>query len=244
YLFVNRQYEKLANIVSKEVIGKSDYDIFTKPVADLFRSQDKEVKKGKSPVDFTETIPLADGEHTFITSKFPLINSAGHVFAVGGVCTDITERKRMEEKLEKESRRLNEVNIALKVLLKESSQTKDDLEDNMKLNIKSLLLPYIAELESSPLNKKQQFFINIIKTNIDEITSSFSRKLTIEYNELTPREIQIANLIRQGRANKEIARLLNISFSAVDFHRRNLRSKMNIKGKKINLRSHLLSCVG
>jgi DNA-binding NarL/FixJ family response regulator len=86
--------------------------------------------------------------------------------------------------------------------------------------------------------------MDIIKLNIDEITSSFSRKLTLEYNELTPREIQVANFIRQGRTNKEIARLLNITPSAVDFHRRNLRKKFNIKGRKTNLRSLLLSFVG
>jgi PAS domain S-box-containing protein len=156
---------------------------------------------------------------------------------------DITERKQVEEELEKERNSLKEVNIALKVLLRESSQTKDDLEANMRTNIKNLLLPYLTELESRLSTEEEIFFIDIIKSNIDEITSSFSRRLTLEYNELTPREIQIANLIRQGRTNKEIGRLLDITPSAVDFHRRNLRIKFNIKGKKTNLRSHLLSFV-
>jgi DNA-binding NarL/FixJ family response regulator len=93
------------------------------------------------------------------------------------------------------------------------------------------------------LDDEQRFLGDIIKENINEITSSFSRKLKLEFDNLTPRVIQVADLIKQGRTNKEIARLLNITGSGVDHHRRNLRKKLNIKNKKINLRSHLLSYV-
>ncbi len=174
----------------------------------------------------------------------PLTNEKGEIFAYSSQQRDITESKQAEEELEKERKSLEEVNIALKVLLRESSQTKDDLEENMRTNIKNLLLPYLTELESRLSTEEETFFIDIIKSNIDEITSSFSRRLAFEYSELTPREIQVADLIRQGRTNKEIARLLGITSSAVDFHRRNLRIKFKIKGKKTNLRSHLLSFVG
>jgi DNA-binding NarL/FixJ family response regulator len=103
------------------------------------------------------------------------------------------------------------------------------------------LLPYLIELESTSLTKDQKFFLGIIKENINEITSSFSRKIKIEFSDLTPREIQVANLIKQGRATKEIAKLLGITPNAVDFHRRNLRIKFDIQGKKTNLRSYLIN---
>jgi len=109
YLYVNRQYERLANVTSHEVEGKTDYDIFPKPVADLFRSQDEEVKKLKSLIEFTETIPLPDGEHTFITSKFPLQDTEGHVYAVGGICTDVTANKRTEDKLNKSEKNFRQL---------------------------------------------------------------------------------------------------------------------------------------
>ena len=102
-------------------------------------------------------------------------------------------------------------------------------------------MPYLSELESSNLNEKQQFLLDAIQKNIKEITGTFSRNLTHKYSNLTPREIQIANLIRQGRTNKEIAKFFSISPSAVVFHRQNLRKKLNIKGKKENLRSVLLN---
>jgi PAS domain S-box-containing protein len=196
------------------------------------------------PYDIEHRIVVGDAT-SWVREKADVeFDEEGVAIKAIGFTQDITESKQAEEELEKEKNNLKEVNIALKVLLRESSQTKNDLEENMRTNIKNLLLPYLTELESRLSTEEETFFMDIIKLNIDEITSSFSRKLTLEYNELTPREIQVANFIRQGRTNKEIARLLNITPSAVDFHRRNLRKKFNIKGRKTNLRSLLLSFVG
>ena len=59
--------------------------------------QDEEVKACNAPLDFEETIELPDGEFTFITSKFPLHEEDGNIYAVGGFCTDITERRKIEQ---------------------------------------------------------------------------------------------------------------------------------------------------
>ena len=163
----------------------------------------------------------------------------------------IKEKSLTEEKtnnarnnrVDETKKKLEETNAALRVVLRESEIAKMELEKNVFSNIKNLLLPYITELDIMLLDEEQRILGDIIKANINEITSSFSRKLKLEFHNLTPRELQVADFIKQGRTNKEIARLLDITASGVDYHRRNLRRKMNIKGKRINLRSHLLSCV-
>ncbi|MEK6189810.1 MAG: PAS domain-containing protein [Carnobacterium alterfunditum] len=96
YLMINKKYEELAHVSLADIVGKNDFEIFPQPVAALFQSQDEEVTHKGIPVEFEETIPLADGIHTFITSKFPLHGENGTISAVGGFCTDITERKRAE----------------------------------------------------------------------------------------------------------------------------------------------------
>jgi DNA-binding CsgD family transcriptional regulator len=161
----------------------------------------------------------------------------GEFLGYRGIDRDITDRKQYEDKLLKQREKLEETNIALRVILRESEITKDELEKNVLSNIKGLLLPYLSELESKITDKDQQLLMDIIKANINEITSLFTRKLKLEIEDLTPKEIQVADLIKQGRTNKEIAKLLNITISGVVHHRRNL----HIKGKKINLRSHLLN---
>ena len=149
-----------------------------------------------------------------------------------------------EADLKRKKVSLEETNTALKVLLRESGEAKDELEKKVSSNIKELVLPYIDELGVVLANEGHKFYVDIIKSNLESITSPFTEKLSAKYFTLTPREIQIADLIRQGQMNKEIARLLKVSPSAVDFHRRNIRKKLNLKGKKANLRSHLLSFVG
>jgi DNA-binding CsgD family transcriptional regulator len=131
---------------------------------------------------------------------------------------------------------LEETITALKVLLRESAEAKEELEEKVLANVKELIFPFIIELESTLNEKSQKVYLDTIKKNLTEITSSFTKKLSSLYDGLTPREIQIADFIRQGKSNKEMAYLLKISVSSVDFHRRNLRKKLNIKGKKIKLR--------
>jgi len=164
---------------------------------------------------------------------------------------EILERKKTEKdlklseaKLKGKKANLEEVNTALRVLLNESGSAKEEFEKKILTNIKKIVEPNIYELESVLSNEEQRYRLDIVRTNIRQLTSSFAQKLLAEYVDMTPREIQVADLVRQGRTNKDIARLLNVSTSAVDFHRRNLRKKFNIHGKSINLRSYLLSSVG
>jgi PAS domain S-box-containing protein len=105
YIMINKKYEELAHITLADISGKNDFDIFPQPVASLFRSQDEEVIQKGITCEFEETIPLADGIHTYITSKFPLRGKDAVISAVGGFCTDITEKKLAEVRL------LNEKNF-------------------------------------------------------------------------------------------------------------------------------------
>lgn len=99
YIFVNKEFERLGQIDTGNVEGKDDFMIFPKAVAELFRCQDEEIIKSRKVMEFEETIPLHDGDHSFITAKFPLFDEKGDVVAVGGICTDITARKIAETKL-------------------------------------------------------------------------------------------------------------------------------------------------
>lgn len=164
---------------------------------------------------------------------------------------EIRERERTEKnltlrksELKAKQQKLEEVNTALKVLLQESGVAKDEFEQKILGNIKRLVEPHLDDLEGLLTDREQKAVLDVIRRDILEISSSFSGKLAVENFGLTPREILIADYIKQGRTNKEIARLLQVSPSAIDFHRRNLRKKLNIKGKNVNLRSYLLTFVG
>jgi len=99
YLFINKQFELLSGTTNEEIRGKHDYEVFPKPIADMFRDQDEEVFKRKEIVEFEETVSLPAGDLTFMTSKFPVFGKDGKIEAVGGTCTDITHLKETEESL-------------------------------------------------------------------------------------------------------------------------------------------------
>jgi DNA-binding NarL/FixJ family response regulator len=149
--------------------------------------------------------------------------------------------KKREQALELKTRSLEEANTALKVLLQRREEDKADLEEQVLANVRKLILPYIENLKHLKLNENQMAQVDIIEENIREIISPFLRNLTSTYLDLTPREIQIANLVKEGKTTKEMTDILNISATAVDFHRKNLRAKFGIKNKKTNLMAFLSS---
>jgi DNA-binding NarL/FixJ family response regulator len=151
------------------------------------------------------------------------------------------ERKKAENELLLKSKSLEETNIALKVLLQHREEDRKAMEDKVIANVKQLALPYIDKLKTLKLNEKQLACVKIIEDNLKDIISPFLRSLTIEHVDFTPREIQITSLVKEGKTTKEITEFLNISATAVDFHRKNIRMKLGIKNKKTNLHSYLLS---
>ena len=161
---------------------------------------------------------------------------------------EIRERKQAEETLKKREKelknnteQLQEFNSALKILLKKRDEDRIELEEKMVSSVRELVFPYLAKLNKGKLPEKQNAILGIIESNLKDIVSPFARRLSSRYLGLTPTEIQIANLIKQGQSTKDIAELINLSPRTVEFHRDNIRTKLGIKNKKINLRTHLLS---
>jgi DNA-binding CsgD family transcriptional regulator len=161
---------------------------------------------------------------------------------------EIQERNLTEERLRKrkaelkiKTRNLEEANIALKVLLKRRDEDKIDLEKKVLLNIQKLILPHLQELKASGLDDRQDAYLCVLESNLNDIVSPFSHELSSKYTNCTPAELQVAKLVKQGKTTKEIAKMLNSSTRAIKFHRDNLREKLGLKNRKLNLRSYLLS---
>ena len=163
---------------------------------------------------------------------------------------EIENRKRVENRLRKsekelkeKAKALEEANIALKVLLNHRDEEKKRLEDTVLGSLQKLITPYLQKLKETTLSREQQAYVDILEANLYEVASPFTDKLSSKCPDITPRELEIAGLIKAGKTNAEIADLLDLTESAISFHRKNLRSKLGLKHKKVNLRSYLLSLV-
>jgi len=209
-----------------------------------------DIKKVKDDPSLTETghwtftVTCKDNTQKFISLITVQLPTREYLMT----CEDITERKTTEEalknreaELEIKSTNLEEVNIALKILIKERENDKIDLEEKILSNVKELILPYIEKLKTSRLDPNHMTYVNIIDTNLNDIVSPFLQKMALKFAHLTPTEIQIANLIKSGNTTKEIGISLNMSSGAINFHRNNIRKKLGLNKSKVNLRSYLVS---
>ncbi|OPY15198.1 MAG: sensory histidine kinase AtoS [Syntrophus sp. PtaB.Bin001] len=161
---------------------------------------------------------------------------------------EIIERKRKEAVLKKremqlkiKTKNLEELNAALTALLKKREEKKIEQEEKILSDVRSMVLPYVEKVKTTDIDTTQMNYLNILEANLKEITSPFLRQLTSPPLNMTPKEIQVASLIKDGKKTKEIAELMNICTGAVAFHRNRIRKKLGLNKKNVNLMSHLSS---
>jgi DNA-binding CsgD family transcriptional regulator len=207
------------------------------------------IKETKAPMTAEHLHYDQDGNpRNVAVYAYPIFDAAGEISHIIEYTLDITDRKRAletlkyrEKELAKKAEHLNETNTALKVLLKRREVDRKELEERVLYNVNELVEPYIKKLKNSKLDDNQKSFLDIIESNLNNIVATFTPQLSNHYLRFTPTEIKIANLIKLGKTTKDIAGMLNLSPRTVEFHRDNIRKKIGIKNRKINLRTRLLS---
>jgi len=148
---------------------------------------------------------------------------------------EIEERRLAERNLRQKERdlklnalHLEETNVALKVLLEQREKDKSELEEMVLANVRSLLLPSLERLRGCRLNDRQKIYVDSLETNLQTIVSPFLHRFSNRFLNLTPVEIQVAGLVKEGKSSKEIASMINVSERGVEFHRNNIRRKLGL----------------
>ncbi|MGR3304298.1 MAG: PAS domain S-box protein [Candidatus Scalindua sp.] len=173
----------------------------------------------------------------------PIRDANGKIVSCLEVSRDVTDRKRTEEslkesesKLQEQKRSLKQKNMALKEILEQIEIEKKQIKDDVIVNVEKTLFPMLEKFKVKGVSRK---YVNLMRQNLHELTSSFGRKLTERSAILTPRESEICNMIKNGLSSKEIASLLNISTRTIERHRLNIRKKLGIASNGTNLTSFL-----
>ena len=143
------------------------------------------------------------------------------------------------QSLEEANTALTEANTALKVLLKHREEDRKELEENVVANVRQLVMPYVEKLKKNTVDPVQQTSIGLVESNLTKIISPFLR--TMLGFKFTPRQLEVATLIKEGRTTKDIAGVLNISKRAVEIQRFLIRKKLGLNKDKTNLQAYLKS---
>jgi PAS domain S-box-containing protein len=158
---------------------------------------------------------------------------------------DITERKKTEydllqseEKLKEQNALLEQKNSALREIMNQNRDEKERIEKQVQANVDHLLKPMIGMLKGKGSILADQYTA-LLEANVSEITSSFGNDISSRMFSLTQKEIDVCNMIKHGFSSKQISEAMHISTRTIETHRNNIRKKLEISGKTVNLETYL-----
>ena len=251
----NQEMEKMIGMKAEDMLGKNNYeyalpfygkrmpmliDLILKPD----EAQERRYPYFKRDEDFLyaeDSFHLLGKTHSLWCKASLIYDHKDQVIGAIESMRDITDLRNVVAELKNKSLHLEEANTALKVLLEHRRNDRKEIEENIVGNVKALITPYLNKLRTTALKTTQESYINILEAHLAEIVSPFLTNMTTRHASLTPREIQIADLVKEGKSAKEISQILNIALHTVNNYRKRLRKKFSLLSKDKNLRSHLLS---
>ena len=240
----NEMAAKRFGVELNEFLGTCVYDYMSPSLIKSRKAKAERVVRTGKPLRFEDE----RGRIVFDSTIYPIFDEVGKVVQLTVYGKDITERVRAYQELEKKENDLEEkksllqdANTALKIILQKSTENRKDVEEEVLSNLRGYVLPYVSKLKMCDIDEKARNYIDVLESNLKDIVSPFFHKLAFEYIHLTPKEIEIANLIREGKTTKEISIRLKVSAGTIDYHRNNIRNKLGIKNKKTTLKSYLNS---
>jgi PAS domain S-box-containing protein len=245
-LYANPAFESITGFTKKEVRAMQIWDLVHPEMREIIKARGLARQSGERvPSRYEVKIRTQKGREKWIDLAAVVINYGG-LPATLATAYDITESKLLkdsllarEKELESKTHDLEEMNAALRVLLKKRDSDRVELEEKIQFNVKKLIEPFLADLKNTQLSSRQATLLEIIQTNFDEISSPFTPNFSSIKHSLTPQEIKIASLIRRGDTTKKIAELMGLSLRTIEFHRTKIRRKLRLKHKHDSLRGHL-----
>jgi PAS domain S-box-containing protein len=190
-------------------------------------------------LDLNYRIVRADGQVRFIHSKVHVIcDGAGHALRTFGIAQDITEQHEADDALKKANRSLEAKNIALQEVLANIDAQQKKIGRQVAKNIQRMIVPLVHSLRPG-LDRRQRHRLEQIERALEEIASPFIDVVSKAVESLSPRELRISSFVSRGLTVKEIAEMEHLSPQTIAAHRRNIRRKLGIANRKINLTTHL-----
>ncbi len=234
-LYVNNAYCDITGYTPAEVVGKTfeEFNVF----ADAREKRDltKKFVQGEVYRNYEFEIRTKSGEIKVLRNHGIKLDIPGKNIAII-VAEDITAEKEAARILEEQKISLEQKNMALREMIMQIEIEKNRVKDDVSANINQFLIPTLQKMRMKGASQK---YVGLVENQLKFMTSSFGRKITKPEFKLTPREIELCDMIKGGLTSKEISSLLNISLQTVEKHRKNIRLKLGLSRKDINLTTYL-----
>jgi PAS domain S-box-containing protein len=199
------------------------------PIGERLKTEEGFIHDGEARLVRKDGSPLYA---RFTVSRFAMDGSMVVLVSV----IDISQRKNVEAELEKSLKTLKQKNITLTEFAEQIEIEKIMMKEEINANIRELVFPLLEKLR---LSQAPSEYLDLLEHRLREIAEKYGITIAKVTATLSPRETEICTLIQSGLTSKEIAQLLGVSYQTVEKHRRNIRRKLGLSGKKLNLASHL-----
>lgn len=253
HTYSNRAVERILGYGIDDVLGHSVTELWTddsKNTETLIWFK-KTLASGNGWKNFQGQFKHKNGSVVIMESTaIPILGSNDELTGYRGIDRDITIRKKTEDELlqqqqqlekniEKRTTELQKKNVVLQDVLTHLTEEKFNIRKQITTNIERVMMPLVRRLKKRVL-KENLTIVHLLETELHELAFS-STTVLAAYTRLSPREIEICNMVKNGLTSKEIAVELNISPTTVHKHRQRIRVRFGLSNKKTNLRSYLLS---
>lgn len=223
-LMMGYEGKEFLNLSLKDIVQKDKWLAVHEGIARIFESEEE--YRGESVLINNE------GESIDVELIGVNLNLNGKPLALTSI-RDIMKRKKTEAELKKS-------NYALTEVLAHLEDEKMKIKQQVAETVDQVLMPALNRLPGENNNKivEKSPYYDVLKSGLEELSNA-SGGILHAYSKLTPREIEICNLIKNGVSSKEIANSLSISMLTVNKHRERIRKKLVISNKNVNLTSYL-----
>lgn len=152
---------------------------------------------------------------------------------------DNSEQKSMEERLRLEKKQSEEMNVTLKNVLNAIEKDRRDFENRLSARIRTSILPALEKVDKETDASVRKSYLTLLGQQLVGLTSGFDTELDAGLLKLSRTEIEVCRLIQGGCSSKEICEAMNLSFETIQTHRKNIRRKLDLRGRKVNLHAFL-----
>jgi DNA-binding CsgD family transcriptional regulator len=236
-------------------IGKTFFDLFPNDQASLLHDAYQNAIDLKQPIDSHIRMRVSEGYIETTAKMIPLFDPDSNSWCMicvieykSAIGFETNPKKIIQGSINTDENSQSSIEIeeqdakaALRFLLKEGANQLTQLKEEIFKNLANQILPYVEGLKHSTLNETQLGYTEMLESNIRKLAEPFTRRISDPIFKLSPSELKVASLIRGGKSNKEMAKILRLSKSTILTHRHHIRAKLGLKNKKRNLRLFLNS---
>ncbi len=252
-VFVNTTFCEMMELSEAEALGDGwARTVHAEDLPGLLRERARAVSEGAALFRAEYRYVCPSGRMGWVEEQTrPVHGPDGELLGYVGTLAEITARKNeeallarhseeLEERVRERTAELSGMNVALEVLLRKRAEDREELERAVLANVRRRILPALERLEASCRGEAEPLAAEI-RHGLQELTDPFRHRLSTACQDLTPAELRVADLIREGLSTKEIAARLGVGTSTVDTHRHGIRRKLGLDTRRANLRAYLLS---